>query len=254
MFCRNCGKKLIGTPQICANCGAQPVNATAFCRFCGGATTAQELLCPKCGCAIGVPAESRGASNKQGRGRRIRTRAILGILVVVTFVSAILVLALPPALRLLQSAASSVVQATTGYSSTPLDSITATPSGIPDVASAPKGLILGEMTTTAIFAINATQQLTINAIYKKPSTNNATGIGRTEDVTAKSIYRSSNEKIATVTSGGLVQGVAVGSANITVYYTAAPGSANLSAAAAGKIPITVSVVVPVFVGITFIVR
>jgi hypothetical protein len=41
--------------------------------------------------------------------------------------------------------------------------------------------------------------------------------------------------------------VASGAANITVSYTAIPGSANLTAAAEGKVPITVTVNVSVTV-------
>jgi predicted amidophosphoribosyltransferase len=38
MFCRNCGKELIGTPEICMTCGARPLAATAFCPACGATT------------------------------------------------------------------------------------------------------------------------------------------------------------------------------------------------------------------------
>ena len=58
--------------------------------------------------------------------------------------------------------------------------------------------------------VNASQQLTISATYTKGSGKN---------VTALSIYKSSNDKIATVAKGGLVKGVAAGSASITVSYT-----------------------------------
>ena len=90
-------------------------------------------------------------------------------------------------------------------------------------------------------------QLTINALYRNTTTINATGAGRIEEVTANCTYKSSNDKIAKVTSGGLIQAVAVGSATITVTYTAAPGSANMSAASAGKAPITVTTTVPIIV-------
>ncbi len=253
-FCRNCGKELAhSSDQTCTSCGDSSDKATAFCRFCGGATTAQEVICPKCGSAIGVTATSIGTSTKLARGRLTRTRVILGILAVVTFVSLFAVFVLLPgtALRRLQSAASSVVIAALGYSSIPLNSISASPSTIPEFLFAEKDALPGEMTEDFIFPVNATHQLNIIAHYQKPTTRNAAATGRMEDVTAKSTYRSSNDKIATVTSGGLVQGVSVGLANITASYTAAPGSANLSALAAGKIPITVSVVVPVAVNITF---
>ena len=86
---------------------------------------------------------------------------------------------------------------------------------------------------------------------KKPTTNNATGIatgsGSAVDITANCTYRSSNTKVATVTPGGFVQGVAPGAANVTVAYTAAPGSANISSAAQGKVPVTFTIMVPVTV-------
>ncbi len=49
MFCRNCGKELIGTPEICPECGAKPMSGTSFCSNCGAATTELTEICPKCG-------------------------------------------------------------------------------------------------------------------------------------------------------------------------------------------------------------
>jgi len=49
MFCRNCGKKLIGTPEICPNCGARPLTGTSFCPSCGSPTTPMSEICVKCG-------------------------------------------------------------------------------------------------------------------------------------------------------------------------------------------------------------
>jgi len=49
MFCRNCGKELIGTPEICPNCGAKPMSGTSFCPNCGAAITPLTEICPKCG-------------------------------------------------------------------------------------------------------------------------------------------------------------------------------------------------------------
>ncbi len=72
-------------------------------------------------------------------------------------------------------------------------------------------------------------------------------LSKTKVVTAKCIFQSSNNDIATVTSGGLVKGVSPGNANINVSYTAIPGSANLSSAAKGKVPITITITVPVTV-------
>ncbi len=49
MFCRNCGKELIGTPEICPNCGARPLTGTSFCPSCGSPTTPMSEICVKCG-------------------------------------------------------------------------------------------------------------------------------------------------------------------------------------------------------------
>ncbi len=58
--------------------------------------------------------------------------------------------------------------------------------------------------------VNGTQQLTITATYTEGSPKNVTSI---------STFKSSNEKVATVTKGGLIKGIAAGSATITVSYT-----------------------------------
>lgn len=52
MFCRNCGKELIGTPEICVNCGAKPLAGTSFCHACGAATTPLAEICMKCGARL----------------------------------------------------------------------------------------------------------------------------------------------------------------------------------------------------------
>ncbi|GAI91452.1 unnamed protein product [marine sediment metagenome] len=49
MFCRNCGKELIGTPEICLGCGAKPLAGNSFCHACGAATNPQAEICLKCG-------------------------------------------------------------------------------------------------------------------------------------------------------------------------------------------------------------
>jgi hypothetical protein len=251
MFCRNCGKDLVGTPEICANCGSNPVKATVFCRFCGGATTAQEVMCPKCGAAIGIIAKSGG------QGHLTTTKTTLKILAVVAFVAVYAVLALPPKtiLNPVQSETSDLVLASTGYTALPLNSISATPPRIPRTDPRPtiKNFIEGNtnvLPVVVVFAPNDTQPLIINALYRNTATVNASGVGRLEDVTTNCSYKSSNDKIATVTAGGLVQGVAVGTATITVSYTAVPGSANMTAARTeGKKPITVTTTVPVIVTI-----
>ncbi len=49
MFCRNCGKELIGTPEICMNCGAKPLAGNSFCPTCGAETNPLAEICIKCG-------------------------------------------------------------------------------------------------------------------------------------------------------------------------------------------------------------
>ena len=58
MFCRNCGKELVGTPEICMNCGARPATAKAFCAACGAPTNAQAVVCVKCGASLEAKAST----------------------------------------------------------------------------------------------------------------------------------------------------------------------------------------------------
>lgn len=60
-----------------------------------------------------------------------------------------------------------------------------------------------------------TQQLTITANYAS---------GDTEDVTDSATYSSSEEGVATVSSSGLITGVAEGSATITASFGGATGT------------------------------
>jgi len=52
MFCRNCGKELIGTPEICLNCGAKPLAGSNFCQACGAETNPLAEICIKCGARL----------------------------------------------------------------------------------------------------------------------------------------------------------------------------------------------------------
>ncbi|MGQ9546453.1 MAG: DUF4389 domain-containing protein [Dehalococcoidia bacterium] len=54
MFCRNCGKELIGTPEICPDCGAKPFRGTAFCPNCSASVTPLTEICIKCGARVAV--------------------------------------------------------------------------------------------------------------------------------------------------------------------------------------------------------
>ncbi len=68
MFCKNCGKTLIGSPEICPDCGARPLAANAFCQNCGAAITPMTEICVKCGARVaggqlaGISAKSRLAT------------------------------------------------------------------------------------------------------------------------------------------------------------------------------------------------
>jgi len=52
MFCRNCGKELMGSPEFCPNCGARPLRGNSFCANCGAPTTPLTKICPKCGVQV----------------------------------------------------------------------------------------------------------------------------------------------------------------------------------------------------------
>ena len=72
MFCRNCGKELIGSPEFCPGCGAKPMNATTFCHGCGAPTTPLTEICTKCG--------ARVAKVNGGRTWKPTTAGILSII------------------------------------------------------------------------------------------------------------------------------------------------------------------------------
>ncbi len=52
MFCRNCGKELVGSPEFCMNCGAKPMADISFCPGCGAPTTPMTEICTKCGAKV----------------------------------------------------------------------------------------------------------------------------------------------------------------------------------------------------------
>ncbi len=208
MFCGNCGRELDGTPEICANCGTGPAKVTA---------------------------------SEQKRGRHTLL-TVLNILAIAALVSTYIWLSLPPRIvKPIKATVSAAILATTGYSALPLHSISATPAIIPPLGN------IGEVVIPPNFDVNDTQQLNIYAIYKNTTGTNVTKAVRVEDVTANCTYKSSDDNIVKVTAGGLVQAVAYGSADITAFYTAVPGSANITSAAQGKIPVTFTVTVPVSV-------
>ena len=245
MLCSNCGKELVGIPAICEDCGTGPEPEPNPCPSCGSGTHVRAIACPKCGAAL----EATAGPGKKGRGLR-SISIVFNIVIAVVFVSTYLFLASPPAaVEPVVTAASNLVVASVGYTAIPLDSIIASPPVLPRVTQYAFTYVKPGI------PVNTTEQLTIYAVYKEPTTqgkfpsrNTATAsAGRFEDVTDKAVFQSSNTAAVTVTADGLVRAVASGAANITVSYTAIPGSANLTAAAEGKIPITVTVNVSVIV-------
>ena len=245
MLCSNCGKELVGIPAICEDCGTGPEPEPNPCPSCGSGTHVRAIACPKCGAAL----EATAGPGKKGRGLR-SISIVFNIVIAVVFVSTYLFLASPPAaVEPVVTAASNLVVASVGYTAIPLDSIIASPPVLPRVTQYAFTYVKPGI------PVNTTEQLTIYAVYKEPTTqgkfpsrNTATAsAGRFEDVTDKAVFQSSNTAAVTVTADGLVRAVASGAANITVSYTAIPGSANLTAAAEGKIPITVTVNVSVLV-------
>ncbi len=60
MYCRNCGKELLGTPQVCIGCGARPERGTAFCGGCGASTTPLTEICVKCGARVTAKPDDGG--------------------------------------------------------------------------------------------------------------------------------------------------------------------------------------------------
>jgi TM2 domain-containing membrane protein YozV len=64
MYCRNCGKELIGTPEICLGCGAKPLIGSSFCHACGAKTSPLAEFCTKCGAKLGVKTLDSNVSEK----------------------------------------------------------------------------------------------------------------------------------------------------------------------------------------------
>lgn len=69
MFCRNCGKELIGTPEICMGCGARPTAGNSFCTACGAATNPLAEICIKCGARVSGTTSTARASEAKSTTR-----------------------------------------------------------------------------------------------------------------------------------------------------------------------------------------
>jgi hypothetical protein len=241
-FCRSCGNELSEpTNKICPNCASSAVKATAYCRYCGHPTSVEDVTCRHCGSSIKpLPSSVRTLfeyprlSTKMGK---IINLSIVGVLV-----TAYVIFTLPKSVtKPVTQAASDVVVGNTGYTTIPLDHLDISPPRIPQTA------IVMFDPQPSVVAVNTTRQITVYAIYKNSNSENATKAIRAVDVTDNCTYQSSNERIAVCSPTGLVRTTGSGTANITASYTAAPGSANMSNAAAGKVLMTFTANVGVFV-------
>ena len=61
MFCRNCGKELVGTPELCLGCGAKPLAGNTFCQACGAGTNPLAEICIKCGARLTIAEAVEGS-------------------------------------------------------------------------------------------------------------------------------------------------------------------------------------------------
>ncbi len=236
-FCRNCGNELAhSSDQTCTSCGAPSTKATDFCRFCGHPTKVDEAVCSHCGSPIrALPASARIWSEKTKKQKK--ASKIFNLTLVIAGVITYVILALPHNFtKAVATATGDAVMASTGYTVLPVQSISSIPNEIP---------IFDGLRYPLAIALNGTRQLTIYAI-RINTTDNATVSTRLDDVTGNCSFTSSDEKIATVNASGFVQIRGAGRAKLTAIYTGPAGTANLSNAAAGKIPTTFTVNVPVY--------
>ena len=79
MFCRNCGKELVGTPEICMGCGAKPLAGNSFCQACGAETNPLAEICMKCGVRIAKGAVVTGDISPKSRLTTTLLCVFLGI-------------------------------------------------------------------------------------------------------------------------------------------------------------------------------
>lgn len=243
-FCRNCGKELPASDdKLCKICGANAVKSTTYCRYCAHPTSIEDATCAHCGASI-KPLPSSVRTLFEYPRLSVKMGKIVNLSLVAVLITLYVVFSLPKTItKPIKAAASDAVFTSTGYTALPLNSISVYPTTVPRLNDAPGGAFY--------FDVNATWPLTVYAVYKEATTVassvNATKATRVEDVTTNCTFLSSDTKIAAVGADGVVRAVSVGSTRIAVSYTAAPGSANMSIAAQGKIPITVTTWVPVTV-------
>lgn len=241
-FCRSCGSELANADdRVCATCGTGAIKGTTYCRYCGHPTTPDDAICGYCGASI-KPLPGSMRSLFEYPSLSVKAGKIINLTLVAVFVITYAVFALPKSIRKpAVQAASDAVMASTGYTALPLDHIEPSPPLIPEL------YVYYFYYTPPGIAINSTRPFTIYAIYKNSVGENATKAIRSVDVTDNCTYRTDDDRIAVVTSPGVVLGKGPGTVNITASYTAAPGTANISNAAAGKIPVTFTTVLTVIV-------
>jgi hypothetical protein len=245
-FCRNCGYELHSNlDKTCPHCGVNAVKATTHCRYCGELTSITDAVCPTCGAAIRPIAGSARQITTENV-KLVKLGKTINLTIVVLLVSAYVIFSLPKTItKPVKAAASDAVLASTGYTAFPLASISAIPSKMPP--GDPKAQIAGfygnaNAVVFNVFEPGDTRLFSVYATYKSDS-----DASKVEDVTANCSFKSSNESVAKVAPGGVVQAVADGSTTINVFYTAAPGTSNRDNAAAGKIPVTFTAKVAVTV-------
>jgi hypothetical protein len=245
-FCRNCGKQLAtADDKVCQSCEANAVKGTTYCRYCAHPTSVDDATCPHCGAAI-KPLPSNVRTLFEYPRLSAKMGKIINLSIVAILVTLYVVFSLPKTItKPIKAAAADAVFASTGYSALPLNSISVNPIIVPRPNNS------ADPANAYYFDVNGTWPLTVYAVYKSTTTlntsaNTTTG-ERLEVVTTNCSYQSSNPKVATVDTGGVVHAVSVGFVRVTISYTAAPGSANMSDAAQGKVPITVTTSLPVTV-------
>jgi hypothetical protein len=237
-FCRNCGKELVLTrDKTCSQCGVKPTRATSYCRYCGGPTRVDDTTCPKCGAAV-RPIPGIFRINSLNKSRLVRLGIIVNLILILGVIAAFVIFSLPKSVTApIKSAVVNVIKDTTGYTAYPLSAIAVVPHSIPPFDEPVEALRgVNEVFTPEGVAVNTSYRLTVYAVFQNAAKS---------DVSGQAAFKSNNELVAIVDGSGLVTTVGTGSATITVSYTAAPGSSNISDPAPGKIPVIFTAEVPV---------
>lgn len=241
-FCRSCGQELaVSTDKTCASCASNAVKSADYCRYCGHHTTVEDATCAYCGAAI-KPLPSSMRTLFEHPRLSAKMGKIVNLSIVSVMVVSYVVFSLPKSItKPVTTATSDAVMAATGYTTLPLNSIEASPPLIPELPN------YGMTYVPPGITVNTIRQLTIYAVYKNTTSANATKAVRLVNITDNCTYTSTNEAIVTVNQSGAVKATGPGTINITISYTAAPGSPNMSTASDGKKPETFTTKVQVFV-------